>query len=505
MSGIQTLDQLTEDVASMFEPLAKLDPERRSAIVQSWLALVARGRRADDTGRTEPLLAMQAQLWVRELRRLMRRVPRGDASGAPADPPLFAWHDELDPKQDDKALPIVHCRACGASGFGAVQKNDEAPLEGHPGRVGEAYLRRHKSARFLLPGRSGELFPHFLCAGCLRLGEKRRCSCGREDTLRVIVSAKCSAAKDGKANRFLRWCPACETNGSLRILGARAPSLSSVATTQLYASAFNEDKKLLAITDSVQDAAHLAGFFGARTYRFAVRTALVGAVADKDGLTLSDAADAMTKGTSFGLVASAVRLTAHACLLACSVCHENVLVAEPTRPSWEGAPCVRFRCPGRLAPSATKDGAYYSRLYQAKKVAHVATAEHTGLLSRPAREKLETRFKTGKDPFAPNLLVCTPTLEMGSTSAISRPPCSARRRAHRRATYSASAGRAGRRAMQRGDQRRPPRGFREDPEGQTEARPRVHGEIPREPSRAEHPPRADPRHARRQGPHGAYR
>lgn len=644
VSGIQTLEQLTEDAASMFEPLGKLDPPRQLALVQSLLAMVARARRKDDAGRIEPLLAMQAQIWIRELRRLMRRVPHGDKDkGAPLEVAAFGWHDELDTQQDARFLPIVHCRACGVSGFGAVQKSDEAPLEGHPGRVGEAYLRRHKSARFLLPSvvSGGDLFPYFLCAGCLRLGESRRCACGRDDTLRVVISAKCSVAKDGKAKRFLRWCPACETNGSLRILGARAPSLSSVAATQLYASPFNEDKKLLAFTDSVQDAAHLAGFYGARTYRFAVRTALVGAVADRDGLPLSEAADAMLawarkeasvpavlaalvpsdlrdltevkryakkptpriekelitklrerlaweatmevgynalvgrslercgsvavyatetllskavhvlsselaetrpaaasswneasvrrfvegliyrlrtsggvhhrflaayvenegtafhlskrrnplmspyspesvpfkffttradhetfepirtdadqeawvrdwavrtlglqkqdqginlvyealakrltqggvfvalktgKGTTFGLEPTALELTSRTSALACSVCRDDVLVAEHAQVTWTGMPCVRFRCSGNLSPVSTKDFTYYARLYQAKRIAHIATAEHTGLLTRPAREKLETRFKTGKDPFAPNLLVCTPTLEMG--------------------------------------------------------------------------------------------
>ena len=44
--------------------------------------------------------------------------------------------------------------------------------------------------------------------------------------------------------------------------------------SHLYQSPFNRDKKLLAFTDSVQDASHRAGFFGARTYRFNLRTAI---------------------------------------------------------------------------------------------------------------------------------------------------------------------------------------------------------------------------------------
>jgi DEAD/DEAH box helicase domain-containing protein len=43
---------------------------------------------------------------------------------------------------------------------------------------------------------------------------------------------------------------------------------------QLYSSTYNDDKKLLTFSDNVQDAAHRAGFFNGRTFRFNFRTAL---------------------------------------------------------------------------------------------------------------------------------------------------------------------------------------------------------------------------------------
>ena len=69
-------------------------------------------------------------------------------------------------------------------------------------------------------------------------------------------------------------CPFCNTQGSLTILGSRAASLTSVAISQIFASNFNNDKKLLTFSDSVQDAAHRAGFFAGRTYTFNFRIAL---------------------------------------------------------------------------------------------------------------------------------------------------------------------------------------------------------------------------------------
>ena len=63
-------------------------------------------------------------------------------------------------------------------------------------------------------------------------------------------------------------------HNSLTILGSRAASLTSVIIAQLFSSTFNEDKKLLAFSDSVQDASHRSGFFAARTYTFNLRSAI---------------------------------------------------------------------------------------------------------------------------------------------------------------------------------------------------------------------------------------
>jgi hypothetical protein len=63
--------------------------------------------------------------------------------------------------------------------------------------------------------------------------------------------------------------------------------------------------------------------------------------------------------------------------------------------------------------STPTDTNYYRRLYRDGRIRRVVAAEHTGLLTRQQRERVETGFKDGGRPDAPNLLAATPTLEMG--------------------------------------------------------------------------------------------
>ena len=58
---------------------------------------------------------------------------------------------------------------------------------------------------------------------------------------------------------------------------------------------------------------------------------------------------------------------------------------------------------------------YFAELYAHGEIARIVATEHTGLLQRSEREHIEGLFKrsTGRHPWDPNLLSCTPSLEMG--------------------------------------------------------------------------------------------
>ncbi|MCK5723008.1 MAG: hypothetical protein KAI84_10760, partial [Gammaproteobacteria bacterium] len=115
-----------------------------------------------------------------------------------------------------------------------------------------------------------------LCTECLNLTTQlkpKHCpNCGQNDLIRVFVPNTRARRKNEEIG--IHNCPYCGGHNSLTILGSRAASLTSVLISQLYSSTFNDDKKLLTFSDSVQDAAHRAGFFAGRTYRFNFRSAL---------------------------------------------------------------------------------------------------------------------------------------------------------------------------------------------------------------------------------------
>ncbi len=110
-------------------------------------------------------------------------------------------------------------------------------------------------------------------------------------TISVVQAHSIRSTSTG--SKLTRDCPFCSARESLALIGFRAATLTSVYIDQLFASPFNDDKKLLAFSDSVQDAAHRAGFFGARTWRTNLRIAMLKVIHDNEGLSLNELAQTL--------------------------------------------------------------------------------------------------------------------------------------------------------------------------------------------------------------------
>lgn len=128
-----------------------------------------------------------------------------------------------------------------------------------------------------------------------------------------------------------------------------------------------------------------------------------------------------TGSTVYGLAPATVQVSAPTVealldarhLLACDVCQTPVPGSTTTVDELDGAPCILIRCPGRLHRTPKSDN-FYRRLYDSTEMKRVVAREHTSLLPTKTRLDYETAFKRGgTDPQAPNVLVATPTLEMG--------------------------------------------------------------------------------------------
>jgi hypothetical protein len=133
--------------------------------------------------------------------------------------------------------------------------------------------------------------------------------------------------------------------------------------------------------------------------------------------------------------------------IACDTCAWQQSVHPERVAGWVGQPCRQYRCSGRLvaAPDESARTDYYRRLYLEGGVFRVVAAEHTGLLTRAQREIVEAAFRKAERYSDPNVLSCTPTLEMGidigdlSAVVLASLPAGP-------ANYVQRAGRAGRRS-----------------------------------------------------------
>ena len=290
---IKSLDEICAGIARRCPELQALSNQKMTWLLQSFLALLSAARVGEnyfengvECQRLRPLVQVRFQLWLRELRRIVAQV---------AAPPTLHFYDDLTVEDREVSLPPVHCRECGYVGWMALDEvGGEQPLTSNLRKIYRAFFQRNRNILYVFPqevtsritpNTSQNLYdcPH-ICARCLTLSRDTVCSyCGAEGLIPVRTIRRIQGENAVK-------CPVCNATDSYSIMGSRAASLTSVAISQLFASPYNRDKKLLAFSDSVQDASHRAGFFAARTYRFNLRSALQKVVAKHEGIPLSELA-----------------------------------------------------------------------------------------------------------------------------------------------------------------------------------------------------------------------
>lgn len=238
-------------------------------VIETILALVSEARNGDF-----PLLFLQIQLWQRELSGVVRYVQRE---------PEFTWRNSLE-ADGRVALPMYFCRDCGASGWISMKNATDFRFATDVGKVNKAFMANDKDV-VLINTFAGihKPIPDYLGdnpiyeEAYIRPRDLTLVDSSDEDAMKIIYCSKRRASNNTGAQSFVKNCPECNSN-SLAIVGGRTSTLSSVAISQIMASDFDESalskRKVLTFTNSVQDAAHQAGFYEARTYRFLLRQSM---------------------------------------------------------------------------------------------------------------------------------------------------------------------------------------------------------------------------------------
>ncbi|MBS1636193.1 MAG: DEAD/DEAH box helicase [Bacteroidetes bacterium] len=276
--NIKSLDDLLRELADInpeFKRLPEWDEENelspREEVINSLLALISEAKSGNE--KKFPFLYLQIQVWIRELSGVLREVN---------EHPLFTWKDKVGDKYEPKALPAYFCRECGASGWLGVKDDNKNHFTSEPNLIYEYYFAHHKNVylintpdhRHIEEYEPTNTIDDFLHPVDLTLLEK-----GGKEAFKIHAVRKLTDS------RSRHVCPECNTENTLNIIGTRIATLSSITVSQVLASDLDprtdKYRKILAFTNSVQDAAHQAGFVEARNYRFTFRASLQKVINEK--------------------------------------------------------------------------------------------------------------------------------------------------------------------------------------------------------------------------------
>ena len=315
--------------------------EEACGILNGLCALISVARiweSSDTSPNLRPFLPVSLHLWVRELGRMVCSVSEpetqalepvnhrpeeevghaqvGASNPASSGPPdsesrgavktvafssqpvrRLRHSDDLGPDEPSIYLPLVQCHSCRVSGWGAVLDLAGGHVRKDLRHFYNHFFARDVDVQFLFPARKplrSKGHTGSVCGACgsFRLGDaKCPCSeCESDQVVEVFIpDSVVEERKQGRKRRVLSLeCPYCSADDALFIFGARSTVLLSVALGQTYSSRHNDDRKVIAFSDNVQDAAHRAGFFSHRTWRNSKRAAIAQAVPKQDGISLAD-------------------------------------------------------------------------------------------------------------------------------------------------------------------------------------------------------------------------
>lgn len=316
-------------------------PGEVEVALERFVGLVSRARGRTQSGGVRPLFSVEVQVWIREVTRLKRALTAK---------PAFRWADSAPPMDSDANhwLPSVYCTACGRSGWMTVANRvavqgacaiERLDNEGDPDPY-QVFVQERKRTRVMMRANADEGDDVLFCDP--EDGQVYSNNDDARERIPVLVGGMTGdgnspESRDEAAKR--QQCPACGTRDTIRFLGSKVTTLASVGITQMFGSQVvaDDERKLLAFTDSVQDASHRAAFFSGRTHRFNLRATLSRALQDRGRLSVPEVAAAVLE------LADATDNPADAMF---SLVPPDLLWEERLRAAWEqpGTPAAADAC-----------------------------------------------------------------------------------------------------------------------------------------------------------------
>ncbi len=350
---------------------------------------------------------VELHLWVREISRIDRAVASSSRSS------VFRWSDDggmgahtVQAAGDaPKAwLPAIYCRHCGRSGWMLAEQPGGDTYVTAPQEIRRIAISAPERQRPLIDATSE------VAQGVTRAeGESSRVAWLNLDLPGLTPKAPDSetmeespvvpvlvySGEDAEERAKAQQCPSCGEDDAMRFLGSSVATLLSVALSNLFGmdDLDSAEKKTLVFADSVQDAAHRAGFVQSRARAFALRARIWRAVRSFADSSESSSSSETTAGSSLSagvpLSSVAARMVEHA--------------------REESEPAVRARALYELLPPQLKESPRYRAVWEK---GAGAAEQRRALAALQSRLDLDLALQFGDRVDLPRSLVTTGTLSV---------------------------------------------------------------------------------------------
>jgi len=231
-----------------------------------------------EKGRSE--LTVETHLWIREMSRV-------DAAVDPA--PRFRWSDDGVDQSEEKFFPALYCRNCGRNGWAVLLAPTGTDLELDDSKIRTARLANNGRFRALISAANEADMIEYGKEGAAEVQGLRWLHTINRTLNKETPAADDPDLSEGRIMPVLMLdgsdadtlsmqdtCPSCLAKDGIAFIGSAVATMLSVTISNLFGAEALADgeKKALVFTDSVQDAAHRAGFVQSRSHTMTLRTAL---------------------------------------------------------------------------------------------------------------------------------------------------------------------------------------------------------------------------------------